>query len=217
MSSPSVLWSSPIKGPRDVQLATIRRKAIKKREATSKAQRQDSGSDSEDGEIGNQRQHFIEQHASVLSGLREHGIEFGSLAEFVFDPSFGNRNVQWEQFFRKKGRATQILDWWVSSSNSDSGRAEVHEWAVNYIMRAVGREAETMTRKGILRSPATLDQEELTGFNFEKIYSALSTTYGVITTKIIERLTRSTRQVRRGLSALQIAKKQAVSLSLFLL
>jgi hypothetical protein len=78
------------------------------------------------------------------------------------------------RLLQRQGRATRILNWWVSSSNSKSGQNEVQDWAVEFVAQVVKKEAEVITREGILHRQ-TFDEQSVIGFGFGELYQSLQT------------------------------------------
>ena len=110
----------------------------------------------------------------VLNLLEEKGLHFGQFLKFIFDPRNSKGNVRWHQFFAYTGEATEILDWWVSSKNSDSARNEVKEWAVNYVSDLVGVEAKKVTKSKLLHTrKKVVDQQFVQAFNFSELNTEL--------------------------------------------
>jgi hypothetical protein len=139
----------------------------------------------------------------------------GDLCTWFFDPANGQRQRQWDDFFQKHGRATEILNWWVSSNNSVAGRQEVEDWAVNHVAMVVKKEAEGVTRQGILRTDS-VDDEAIIAFNFGSLFNTLKTSLAPVSVKILESLSHSARQLRRGLSPFRLLNKKTVGYELYL-
>ncbi|KAJ3515079.1 hypothetical protein NMY22_g14542 [Coprinellus aureogranulatus] len=146
--------------------------------------------------------------------LQDKDIHIGELAAYFFDPSNKLRLEQWEEFFQEKGRATKILNWWVTN-NSPTGKAEVHEWAVAYVAGLVGKEAEKVNQAGILRSKKQMDTEQITGFSFQGLYRKLKDEYASVSMRVLRALSHSARQIKEGLSPFRILNKGVVMVTAF--
>lgn len=157
--------SSPVVGTREERQAIRRRKASNKQKKTV-AKRQEEAKELEVRQLE-------EDFEDVLNLLNQKGRRFGQLLKYVFDPSNAKGNVRWHEFFAFDGEATNILDWWVSSKNSETARNEVKEWAVQYVSRVVGDEARKVTKSKVLQTrEKVIDQDFVRSFRF----SALNTT-----------------------------------------
>lgn len=166
-SSNGPVMSSPVKGTLAEQKEHLRRKATKKRKATIQRQQELASQ-----LAANQLETNIQD---VLDLLRERGVRFGEFLKFVFDPSKGQGNIRWQEFFARRGEASQILDWWTSSANSQSGRDEVESWATDYIAKQVAREAKEVTASKILQTKEKIiDQEFVMSFSFNSMHEKLN-------------------------------------------
>ena len=151
-----------------------------------------------------------EELKAAYKSLSEKDIHFGELATYFFDPVNGLRTRQWEEVFKEKGRATQILNWWVTH-NSSSGKEEVREWAIAYVAGLVSKEAEAVNREGLLRSAnKEVDPNEIMGFSFHNLYSQLKDKHASISMRIFGALSHSARQIKDGLSKFRLLNKQVV-------
>ncbi|KAI0661524.1 hypothetical protein C8Q70DRAFT_903404, partial [Cubamyces menziesii] len=91
---------------------------------------------------------------AVLDILSEKKLTFGDLVVYVSDAeNYRGRDRYWG-FFSVEGRVEQVLDAWVSSQNSQTGKRCVHQWAVNYVKRVVHTEGDSATQSKILRTSA---------------------------------------------------------------
>ncbi|KAH6876455.1 hypothetical protein BKA70DRAFT_1448958 [Coprinopsis sp. MPI-PUGE-AT-0042] len=106
---------------------------------------------------------------AVLKILDKNKHTIGDVMEFIFNPNNKRRQVQWDGFFHRHGRATRILDWWIGSSNSKTGREQVHEWAVDHVVRSAAKEAELVSKAGIFKSQSVAD-DAVMGFDFGTKY-----------------------------------------------
>jgi hypothetical protein len=149
------------------------------------------------------------QYKAALDDLAARGVTLGDLAEFVFNPENGQKSIQWEGFFQSRGRAARILNWWVSNSNSKSGQKEVQDWAVEFVARAARKEAETVTKDGLLRQQI-FDEDSVINFKFGELYTLLKETYATVTIRVLDAITQSSRQVRQGILAAREMQNQVV-------
>ena len=155
-------WSTPVIGTKEEKQAIRRKKAIKKQKSTI-AQQQEEARVLAASEL----EGAVEE---VLNLLNEKGLRFGLFLKFIFDPKNPKGNIRWHQFFAYTGEATEILDWWVSSKNSDTARNEVKDWAVNYVADLVGDEAKKVTKSKLLQTrEKVVDQQFVQAFNFSKL------------------------------------------------
>ena len=159
-------WSTPVIGTKEEKKAILRKKAVKKQKMTI-ARRQEEAKMLAASELA-------EDVEEVLNFLDEKGLRFGQFLKFIFDPRNPKGNVRWHQFFAYPGEVTEILDWWVSSKNSDTARNEVKDWAVNYVSELVGNEARKVTKSKILQTrKKVVDQQFVQAFNFPKLNKEL--------------------------------------------
>ncbi|TFK17587.1 hypothetical protein FA15DRAFT_710658 [Coprinopsis marcescibilis] len=138
-SSPqsSIFGGTPIRGTRQEQLAIIQKAGIQKRQ-DNKQQTKNTQPTSEASDEADSEHHCL---FAILDKLSGNGVIFGKLVEHFFDPWNGLHNKQWEEFFQNQEQVPKILDWWAAPSNSATGWASVHNWAVDYVEKAVAREA----------------------------------------------------------------------------
>lgn len=156
--SDSIVASSPI------TIADSRRKQKKARKAAKDAierasheERQKRGKD-------------VCQH--VLSILKENDIPFGELLEFVSDPSNQRGNDRHRGLLSDPGRVLRVLDFWMSSSNSATGRNAIQEWAMGLVSHLVEREARTATDDGFLRTQKRpINEDFALEFSIEGIHA----------------------------------------------
>ena len=158
--------SSPVVGTREERQAIRRRKASNKQKKTI-TKRQEEAKELEARELE-------DDFEDVLNLLNRKGRRFGQLLKYVFDPSNSKGNVRWHEFFAFNGEATKILDWWVSSKNSETARKEVKEWAVQYVSHMVGDEARKVTRSKVLQTgEKAIDQDFVRSFSFSALNTKL--------------------------------------------
>lgn len=204
LSSPSVFASSPIVGTKEERQSIIRQKAARKRQATLAARK--NATQEEEKASLNVRLN------KVIKYLSEQDVSVGQLTEYIFNPECGQGTLRWDSFFRNRGQATQILNFWISSGNSPTAREEVREWAVNYVTQIVSQEARSVTQQGLLRYPI-IGAGFIEQFSFNSLYTSLQQKYATVSMRIFESIATSARQLTSPLSPARLAKKQTVSLS----
>ncbi|KAH9887686.1 hypothetical protein C8Q73DRAFT_748529 [Cubamyces lactineus] len=108
--------------------------------------------------------------APVLDQLQEVGLTFGDLVLFVSDPANKRGNDRWLGFFSVPGRVQDVLDFWVSSANSPTGRQAVCEWSINFVRRLVGQEAHAASRSRLFYShDKDVNASFLSDFSIERV------------------------------------------------
>ena len=123
--------------------------------------------------------------------LNKKGLRFGEFLKFIFDPENPQGNIRWHQFFAYSGEATEILNWWISSKNSETARNEVKEWAVKYVGCLVRDEAKTITKSKILQTrDKVIDHQFVQAFSFSTLNKKLKVS-APVGMHILERLTTS--------------------------
>ena len=178
LAEEGMLYTSPIKG-------TPRAKARKRQE---KAQRQRVSS-TQKRQQERQQLSALERRRkckSILKHIEDSGLEFVDIMNFVFDPASKQGSTRYQGFFSKRGSASQILDWWASSKNSKTARAEVHEWAVGHVVGVVAKEARRITEGGKLQAkkvPITTDL--VSSFKLEEYSKDLATEWAPVAMRII--------------------------------
>ncbi|KAH9918031.1 uncharacterized protein B0H18DRAFT_883201 [Fomitopsis serialis] len=88
----------------------------------------------------------------ALAILEEANVPFIELLRLVSDPSGYRRKERYWGLFRDRVGVVEVLDMWVSSQNSATGRETVREWASAYIARLVAREGHAVCKDGFLRT-----------------------------------------------------------------
>lgn len=206
MSADDVNQSTPAVGTKEQIIAIKRRKSQRGRLLTLAEQKAAAEAEAEEIRVAS-----MKLALAALSNLR---VTFGDLAEYVFDPETSN-NVQWFDFFSKTGRATRILNWWVSSSNSATARKEVKEWAVSYVCKNMKQDARRVTSTQLLQTQDRLiDSDYLLNFSFSDLYSKLQQV-APVAMRVLRSFATSTRQLRTGLSPARILKKTTVCMCRF--
>ena len=102
--------------------------------------------------------------------LRSKGLYFGQYLKFISNPKTKQGNIWWQEFFQHRGEAMQILNWWVSLQNSDTGRDEVVEWAVHFTASQVACDTCNITQLKLVQMLGkVVDQDLDNSFSFTKI------------------------------------------------
>ncbi|KAH6894809.1 hypothetical protein BKA70DRAFT_1532521 [Coprinopsis sp. MPI-PUGE-AT-0042] len=195
MSPDSVIWSSPVVGTK-IQRQEIVCQKVAKRRGQARA-----------AEQLKEREGLEETTEKIMEIIEDSPYNLGDVFEFIFDPQNKRRQLQWDVFFQQRGRMTRILNWWILSYNSKSGREEVHKWAVDHVVKTASKEAEVVTQEGVLRSESVADASVI-GFSFEEKYNTLKNTYANVTTRVLDVISRTSQQVKAGVSESRIVKKQ---------
>lgn len=187
ISSDGPEMSSPIRGTTEERLQTIRKKSQRKRAVTMVETR------AENLQLEDETKHAILD--GILQTLATNGLSLANLLFHVFDPIYKRGETQWS-FFQKPGNAQRLLDLWVSMKNSDTGREEVHGWAVSYIMRVVKGEAAMITKSGELQSlKKPVDAKYVMSFDMQRLHGFLADKASVAV-RIFNSFATSTRNTR---------------------
>ncbi|KAJ7859628.1 hypothetical protein B0H14DRAFT_3084919 [Mycena olivaceomarginata] len=185
-SADGIIPTSPIVGSREERQAISRRKGQRQRAITKAAQKLTSLEQSQE----NKAAIFDE----ILEKLSSHGLTFGQVMLYVFDPVYKQGSSRWDGFFKERGLATKIMNFWVSKQNSTTARQEVAAE-----MRKEGRE---ITASKVLQTAGSpIDYEYFTGFSIVgmgeylrsaarisfKMFSALATSARTLRADLAER------------------------------
>lgn len=155
------IQTSPLVGTREQRATQLKAKRTRRKEAA-------------ETEAGKAQQAFMD---GILSQLSSKGVSFGDLMEYVFDPALGQGDIRYRQFFIRHGRATQILNWWTSSENSQTARSEVESWAFRYTAKVVKNEAREVTKSKKLQTAGKpVNEKFVMSFSYEKFQELLETT-----------------------------------------
>lgn len=159
--------SSPITGNAEERKAKRARKAQNRRRETFQKHK-DSRKTQED----HQRKAALDE---VLDLLHAKGLKFWDLLEYMFNPENGMGTIRFNEFFIKKRRTTQIIEWWLSPENRSRGaKAEIRNWIVDYAAVRMFHEARAVTRSKKLQTMGqTIDSQVVKEFSFEKIFAML--------------------------------------------
>ncbi|KAF7343318.1 hypothetical protein MVEN_01764100 [Mycena venus] len=144
----------------------------------------------------------------ILGELIDNDLSFGDLMLYVFDPIYKQGQMRWHGFFRCTGLATKILNLWVSRENSETARAEVDAWAVDYVAERARAEAKEITKLKALQTGATVNGDYVDGFSMHKMHDFLHT-HAKTAMKIFDAFATSTRNVTSSLPA-RIAKRALI-------
>ena len=159
-------WSTPVTGTKEQKQIIRRNKAVKKQKSTIARQQEEAR------ELATRE--LAEDVEEVLDLLNKKGLRFGRFLRFIFDPDNPQGKIRWHQFFAYSGEATDILNWWISSENSEMARNEVKDWAVKYVGRLVRDEAKTVTKLKILQTrDKVIDQQFVHAFSFSTLNKTL--------------------------------------------
>ncbi|EGN93325.1 hypothetical protein SERLA73DRAFT_126817 [Serpula lacrymans var. lacrymans S7.3] len=165
ISSGGPIYSSPVIGSKAEQLATLwKKKSMEMCSADKDLHTQAALQASHTGIFD-----------KILNRLTQAGLIFGDLMVYVFDPHAGQRMHRWDGFFRVRGIARTILDFWASKANSQSGQREVQDWALDYICHTAKKEARQITESGHLQShKKAINANFFLGFNLKTIRMSLT-------------------------------------------
>ncbi len=106
----------------------------------------------------------------ILQTLEQHGYTWGDLVEWISRPSSKRATARWEGLFRNRKQVATILDLWAWKTSLDS-RAQVKDWAVNFVGAIVSKEAQSVTAGNILQTRALeLDDTFLRAFDLTRVY-----------------------------------------------
>lgn len=153
LSSSGPVESSPIIGTHEEKKAIRRRKGQRKRAPkmeeiyAAKAQQQLQNPAIAETPADGLTAQQVAEIGAALRGLNDQGTSFRDLMLFGFDPAYKQGRHRWD-FFRTRGTASKVLDFWVSTENSEQGREEVREWAVAHVASTVRAEARVATSSG---------------------------------------------------------------------
>ncbi len=154
-SDPGVAFTSPV-------TKDNRRKKSARRGASTRQGRKEVRESAE-------MQRIAVQMDKILDSLQAEGIGFGALFKYALDTRA--KGWLWENLFKFPGLAEKILDVFLSTRNSKTGRDATETWAVNVACRAVYREGERTTKSGILRvRPSDISASFVRKFNFKHLF-----------------------------------------------
>ncbi|TFY62443.1 hypothetical protein EVJ58_g3854 [Rhodofomes roseus] len=159
VSEQSILPSSPV---RTVEDARRKAKAAREQQRLAREETQRRAKAAKQQEICQ----------LVLSILNDNDVPFGELLEFISDPSNQQGRERYWGLFIDTTRVQRILNFWVSSENSSTGRNAVQEWAINLVSKLVAREARTATKDRLLQTEKrAIDEQFALGFSMAAMHS----------------------------------------------
>lgn len=108
---------------------------------------------------------------TMLAELKGDGLTFGDVVLFVSDPDNWQGDARYNGFFSKPDRVRQVLDFWVGSRNSATGRRCVHEWAVAYVKGHMSAEGNKVTQSNLLQARTmNVDATFALDFSYDRLY-----------------------------------------------
>ncbi|KAH9839465.1 uncharacterized protein C8Q71DRAFT_821461 [Rhodofomes roseus] len=111
----------------------------------------------------------------VLEILEAADVPFIDLLRIVSDARHNRGKERYWGLFRNTTGVAEILDMWVSSENSLTGRETLREWATAYIARLVSREGDAVSQDGFLRTEKrAIDEHFALDFSLESLAGELS-------------------------------------------
>lgn len=192
-SEMSLIPSSPVR-----TLEDARRKAAKRREIEAQAAKEAAAT--------KEAQATVEVCQEVLRYLANHERTFGDLVAYVSDGQNYAGNARYWGFFSVEGRVERVLDAWVSSQNSNTGRECVHEWAVRYVKKLVHTEGDAATRSKLLQTSAMeIDESFALDFSLGNLHTRLRELCPTAMS-VLEAFSTTTRQAREMKEASQKRK-----------
>ncbi|EJD45441.1 hypothetical protein AURDEDRAFT_124563 [Auricularia subglabra TFB-10046 SS5] len=222
-SDPGVNATSPIKGPKEERLASIRRKAQAKRSATigANARAREETREREEREAAEKEtrdalaRHTAQQQtcSQFLQLMQSAGITLGTFLLFLFDPETkeeGLRNARWEELFSDRSVVDRILTSWTSGKQTPpKARETVSNWMVSYVGRLAALESMRVTRAGWMRSPADgFGKDDVLAFDLGALYPKIKAS-APVTLAVVSSFATSRRQIISGSEQL-LQRKQKV-------
>ncbi|EJD36809.1 hypothetical protein AURDEDRAFT_45386, partial [Auricularia subglabra TFB-10046 SS5] len=203
-SDPGVNATSPVKGPKEERMASIRRKAQEKRLATIDA-------NARAAEEARNQQQICSQLLQLMHGA---GITLGMFLLFLFDGETneeGLRNARWEELFNDTSIVDRILTSWTSGRQTPpKARQTVSEWMVSYVARLAALESMRVTRSGWMRSPAEgLSKQDVLAFDLGALYPKIKAS-APVTLAVVSSFATSRRQTNSGSAQLLHRKQKQV-------
>ncbi|KAJ6517845.1 hypothetical protein DFH09DRAFT_1428362 [Mycena vulgaris] len=193
LSSDGIMPTSPIVGTKEERKASARAKGARKRTATMAAQQATREADAEEDKLA--------IFDVILETLDKHGLTFGQLMLYIFDPVYKQGATRWEGFFQERGLARRILDLWVSKKNSATAREEVGTWAEDYVAAEMQAEGRKVTASRFLQRAGTVvDHTYITSFTMPGVGAFLQNTARV-SMKMASALATSSRTIHKNLAA----------------
>ncbi len=167
-SEMGMIPSSPVRTADDA-----RRKAAKRREEQAQAEKE--------AKAAMEVHKIAEVCQEALRYLANHERTFGDLVAYVSDGQNYAGNVRYWGFFSVDGRVERVLDAWVSSQSSKTGRECVHGWAVRYVKRVVHTEGDSATRSKLLQTSAMeIDESFALDFSLGNLHTRLRESHSYV-------------------------------------
>ncbi|KAJ7660439.1 hypothetical protein B0H17DRAFT_1260445 [Mycena rosella] len=158
LSSDGLIPTSPLVGTREERKVHAIQKGHRRRLETL--------ANNKSAETESSEANKVEVFEEILEKLSSHGLSFGQLMLYVFDPVYKKGLVRWEGFFKHEGMATTILNLWTSNKNSPTARAEVGTWAEDYVAETMREEGRDITESKMLQAGSTsIDHKYVTSFS----------------------------------------------------
>ncbi|KAK7676620.1 hypothetical protein QCA50_020434 [Cerrena zonata] len=213
--------SGSLSGPQEEKKAIRRKKGLKARKLTqaeSKAKRDQVNQEAkkkrdcerEDALLHSQfiiatkeaaqkahsRSEPAEVFEKILVELKDHGLGWGDLVLYVSGTRVDQKKERYLGFFARGDLVRRILDLWVSSHNSPTGRQLVHDWALSYIGKCVSQEGETVKKNVLLQSQKhPITQEFAQDFDLRSIYTSIKSLCPTVSA-ILSAFSTTTRQMK---------------------
>jgi hypothetical protein len=106
----------------------------------------------------------------ALKVLENASLTFGDLCLYVFDPcNFMSKGWRWDNFYKSPEVVEQVLSWMVSKQNSKLARRTVEKGMVKIVEDIIGKEANEITKRGVLRPPDDVDANFALGMKFSTL------------------------------------------------
>lgn len=189
-SSPvsSMIASSPIRG-RTKQEKAASRAAKRQRQRSlrkqAKVQQKECATSSvatAQAKAEKRNQQVIKACVDTLLFMGTKDITFGDLIVYISDPKMKQGDSRWLGFFNIPGRVAEVLNYWVSTRNSQTGCLAVHNWALNYSASIVEQEGKAVTTSGLLRSEKKIvDKSYTADFSIGSLYTRIKSLAPAIT------------------------------------
>lgn len=199
LSSDGLIISSPIVGTREQRTAKAREKGRRKLAARILSQREEEErrhlemleeKQKADEAAETQKHGFFDK---VLSALIDHGYTFGELLLYVSNPVFGQGKTRWDGLFKDQRSVGRVLNFWALKAGAAS-RQQVHNWAVDYVVTEVKREAQAITASGLLQTLGRpVNAGLVLGFNMSAMQSHLEE-HGPVFMRVFKSVATSKRQ-----------------------
>lgn len=121
----------------------------------------------------------------------------GDLLVYMFDPSNGLGGVRYEHFWRHPEHFDTLTSLWLARGATETGRRKLKSFAVNLVVRILRREAQKVTKLGLLRS--SLDDTTipaLDDISLDPLSKSLHSTCPTLMTILTEACTSSSQRRR---------------------